>query len=269
MTHAPSVFIVGCPRSGTSVFYKTLAAHPSFACTTNLTRRFGAQSPFVRLAELFGAKHRPAEAGRLWRRFRQRGVRELTRDDLTDDDRRGLHRLVDGHVRHFGRQVFLSKWPGHSLRIGWTAAGLPDAKFIHCIRDGRAVANSVLRECKKAGYRWSYMGREIWPELGDMDWAAYAGALWSRVTLTARAALERVDPGRVLEVRYRDFVAAPLETMAGVAEFCEIPWGAGLHGTVPRLDDRNRRWKDEMSADEQQHMLEQVRPAMETLEYSM
>ena len=66
---APSVFIVGSPRGGTSVFFKTLARHPDFAFTTNLTRRFRANFILVRIAEILGGKHRPVEAGELWKSF--------------------------------------------------------------------------------------------------------------------------------------------------------------------------------------------------------
>ncbi|RKY16722.1 MAG: hypothetical protein DRQ55_17420 [Planctomycetota bacterium] len=253
---APSaVFIVGCPRSGTSIFFKTLAGHPDFAFTTNLTRRFAPRYGLVRVAERFGAQHRPVEAGRLWRRFRPRGRRELRADELTEQDRRDLSRLVQDHRRHFGRPIFLSKWPGHSLRIPWTAAGLPDARFIHVVRDGRAVANSILRECKKAGRHWSYMGKEAWPELEAMGWPEYSGALWSRVSTTCAAALERLPPERVHSLRYEDFVADPRRSLDAVAAFCGIEFSEQQHASIPTLHDRNLRWRDEMTPDEQRAML--------------
>jgi hypothetical protein len=255
MAQPSSVFIVGCPRSGTSVLFKTLAAHPKFAFTTNLTRRFAPRFGLIRIAERLGVRHRPVEAGALWRRFRPRGRRELLASELTEQDREGLTRLVDDHRRHFDRPIFLSKWPGHSLRIDWTAAGLPDARFIHMVRDGRAVANSILRECKKAGYHWSYMGREIWPELESMGWPEYSGALWSRITLTCAAALERVAPERVHTVRYEDFMGDAQGILDGIATFCGIEFGAVHRAAAPVLVDRNARWRSEMTPAEQAAMM--------------
>ena len=268
MASPASVFIVGCPRSGTSVFFKTLAVHPEFAWTTNLTRRFGKHLGLVRLAERLGARHRPVEAGALWRQFRRRGRRELMAEELTEADRIGLERLVDDHRRHFGRPMFLSKWPGHSLRVSWLAAGLPQARFIHVVRDGRAVANSILRECRKAGTRWSYMGRDLWPELESMEWPEYSGALWSRVTLICAAALERLPPERVHTVRYEDLVARPHDTLDDVAAFCGIRFGPEERAAFPTLDDRNTRWLTEMTSDEQAAMLRGAADGLVALGYA-
>ena len=113
----PIVFILGSPRSGTSVLFKTLASHPSFASTTNLTRRFRANFTLVRLAELFGGTHRPVEAGELWKSFWPDNRRVRDETDLTEHHRRMLAKIVRGHVRHFRREIFLAKRPDFSMRV--------------------------------------------------------------------------------------------------------------------------------------------------------
>lgn len=263
----PSVFIVGSPRSGTSVFYKTLCEHPAFAFTTNLTRRFKGRMGLVRVAELFGAKHRAVEAGALWKAFWPTGERDSDESALTDHHRVMLERMVRSHVEHFRRPVFLNKKPGNALRVRWLAAGLPNAKFVQCVRDGRAVANSILRECKKADKRWSYLGRELWPELGEMDYAAFSGGIWSRLSVLGDQALATLPPERVHTVRYEDFIADPLGVLADIAAFCEIEWGPRFHDIVPRLDDRNSKWKTAMTPEEQAAMLREARPGLEHFGY--
>jgi hypothetical protein len=220
------------------------------------------------VAELLGGSHRPVEAGALWKAFWPSGAVERTEADLTEHQRHMLRRMVVGHTRHFGKPIFLNKKPGNVLKIRWLAAGLPNALFIHCLRDGRAVANSILRECKKADIRWSYLGREQWPELADMDYASYSGALWSRLALTGAAAVAHVEPGRVHTVRYEDFISDPLGTLAQTAAFCGIGWGPQHHGMVPRLDDRNDKWRTEMTPEEQECMLREARPGLEQLGYA-
>ncbi len=250
-----SVFIVGCPRSGTSVFFQTFSQHPSFAYTTNLTRRFRAHFGLVRIAEKLGGTHRPVEAAALWKGLWPTGVRERTEADLTDSQRRRLHRMVNDHIRHFGRPVFLNKKPGMALRIRWLAAALPNCRIIHVLRDGRAVANSILEQCKKADLRWSYVGREMWPELADMNYAAYSGALWSRITRVCDDACQSLPHEQVLTVRYEDFVADAAGTLRKAAGFCDIPWGEEHAHLVPQLGSRNDKWKKVMTAEEQTDML--------------
>lgn len=263
-----SVFIVGSPRSGTSVFFKTLAQHPAFATTTNLTRKFLARFWMVRIAELLGAKHRPVEAGALWKSFWPRGKRESDGNDLTEEHRRILRRIVDGHVRHFKREIFLNKRPDMSIRIKWVAAGLPESRFIHIVRDGRATANSILHQCKVRGKpHWSFIGRDMWADLREMDSATYSGAIWSRVAILADKALATLDPSRVLTVRYEEFVKDPAGILERTAGFCGITWEEEHHAFIPNLEDRNYKWKKQMTEEEQKRMLASARPGLEYFGY--
>ena len=264
----PSVFILGSPRSGTSILFKTLANHPSFACTTNLTRRFRANFTLVRIAELFGGKHRPVEAGELWNSFWPDGRKVRDEKDLTEYHRRMLEKIVWGHVRHFRRQVFLAKRPGISMRIRWLAAGLPNAKFVHVLRDGRAVANSILAKGRERGIpRWAYIGKDMWPDLAEMEPVAYCGAIWARTAMLTDRTLSTLEPERVLTLRYEDFVRRPLRIVGETAAFCGVPWGEDFEGIVQHLEDRNYKWKEQMSPEEQERMIEQARPGLDYFGY--
>ena len=267
-TDPRSVFVVGCPRSGTSVFFQTFSRHPDFAFTTNLTRRFRGHFGLVKLAENLGGKHRPVEAGPIWKSIWPSGVRERTEADVTDEHRRRLDRLVRGHLEHFDRPVFLAKRPGLALRVRWLAEAVPGSKIIHVLRDGRAVANSVLEQCKRADLRWSYIGREMWPELGEMDYASFSGALWARITTTCDAACRTLPDDRVMTVRYEDFIREPDETLAAAADFCGVRWGPEQAHLVPHLEDRNNKWLKAMTPEEQALMLEQVTPTLEAFGYA-
>lgn len=250
------------------MFFKTLAQHPEFACTTNLTRRFRANFTLVRIAEVFGGKHRPVEAGELWNSFWPTGQKVRDEKDLTEYHRRMLEKIVRGHVRHFRRQVFLAKRPGIVMRIRWLAAGLPNAKFVHVLRDGRAVANSILMKGRERGVtRWSYIGKDMWPELAEMDSASFSGAIWARSAMLAHRTLGTLEPERVLTVRYEDLIIEPLRIMKETAAFCRVSWGREHEGIVPHLEDRNYKWKEQMSPEEQERMIEQARPGLDLFGY--
>lgn len=263
---AQALFVLGCPRSGTSIVFKTLAAHPDVCTTTNLTRRFGARFPLVRLAERLGARHRPVEAGPLWKAIWPPGTRERMADEVTGEQREALQRLVTGHREHFGRPLFVGKRPGLTLRLRWLAAALPEARFLHVVRDGRAVANSVLRECKAANRHWSYVGRELWPDLGALDFASYSGALWSRIALTADRAAAELD-GRVHTLRYEDFVRRPREALRQVAAFAGLSWTDAHDALLPELRDRNDKWRRELDETEQRLVLSHAEPGLRHFGY--
>ncbi|MHC4861328.1 MAG: sulfotransferase family protein, partial [Planctomycetota bacterium] len=182
--------------------------------------------------------------------------------------RRMLEKIVRGHVRHYGRPVFLAKRPDMVMRIRWIAAGLPNARFIHVLRDGRAVANSILVQCRRRGVpRWSYIGKGMWPELAEMESVAYSGAIWARSAMLADRSLSTLDGDRVLTVRYEEFVREPLRILEETAAFCGVSWREEHREIVPHLEDRNYKWKEQMSPEEQERMLEQARPGLDHFGY--
>ena len=184
------------------------------------------------------------------------------------DQGSAYHRIVNGHTRHFRRPVFLNKRPGMVMRIRWLAAGLPNAKIIHMLRDGRAVANSILVQCKRRGKpHWSYVGKEKWPELAEMDSASYSGAIWSRVSLMVDRALADLGPERTLTIRYEDYVAEPHRVLEETAAFCGVPFGPEHHDLVPELIDQNYKWREQMTTEEQELMLAQVQEGLEHFGY--
>jgi LPS sulfotransferase NodH len=256
---ARSLFVVGAPRSGTSVLFKTLSAHPAFACTTQLTRRFRAHWWLVRVAELTGKRHRAVEAGELWKSFWPNAKVERTEADLTEEHVRKLRNIVDGHCRHFRRPVFLAKRPDFSIRIRWLAAGLPEAKFVHIVRDGRAVARSILEQLRRGPKRrWAMIGRNLWPELLTMEEAAYSGAIWSRTTTICARALATLDPSRVETIRYEDFVADPVPVLSRITSLVDVEWSDEHANLLPKLDNRNPKWREMLTEEEQAAVLSEA-----------
>jgi hypothetical protein len=63
------IFVLGAPRSGTSVLYKKMAQHPDLAFVSNLTKKYPESMLLTRLILLFRDDHRPTEASKIWRRY--------------------------------------------------------------------------------------------------------------------------------------------------------------------------------------------------------
>lgn len=89
-----------------------------------------------------------------------------------------------------------------------------DVRVIHLVRDGRAVAWSVL---KRAGS----------PERPEVRWprplkAARAGAAWTAANLACEWIRRRLGPERVLRVRYEDLATAPAAELRRVGAFAGL-----------------------------------------------
>lgn len=127
------VFVVGCPRSGTSALAWALAQHPAFVT--------GPESNFlwhlcrerrVRLA--WEDAHRVADG---WLARKQVGWEEFAAAVGS-----GLQRLFESRA---GGRRWVDSSPENVLIAEDLAALFPTARFLHLVRDGRAVVSSMLR----------------------------------------------------------------------------------------------------------------------------
>lgn len=127
------VFVVGCPRSGTSALAWALAQHPAFAT--------GAESNFLwhlcregRVRPAWENAHRSTDG---WLVQQQVGWEEFAACVLS-----GLQRLFESRA---GGRRWVDSSPENVLIAEDLAALFPTAHFLHLGRDGRAVVSSMLR----------------------------------------------------------------------------------------------------------------------------
>lgn len=172
------IFIIGCPRSGTGLLHQLVRLHPDVAWITPLTnwvcghdwqdvlgvravrwaeRGLSACPSWLRPRFLGGPFDgslsvddlpETAEGHSIWNRplperFGDR--HEATEADVTPAARAYLHRVVHWHTRYANRPRFVSKTPRNLFRIRYLYEVFPDAHFVHLLRDGRAVAASILK----------------------------------------------------------------------------------------------------------------------------
>jgi len=106
--------------------------------------------------------------------------------------------------------VLIEKTPDHATEINHILKVLPDAKFIHVIRDARGVANSMQAARKHFWGKWA---------AGSPKDAAL---WWTKAVTSARAAGAPLGPQRYTEVFYEDLLA---DTPAGLKKlfaFCGV-----------------------------------------------
>ncbi len=199
-TGARLVFAGGCPRSGLTLLRRMLSPHSRIEC-----------GPDTGLAPSIAMQ---------WQAFSQQLGELHARDfDLhAEDMRQAMASLLTGLF-----ETPLTRFPDHVL-IEKTALNiavfeqlgrmLPEARFIHVVRDGRDVAASLLER------DWADAAGTPFPHVTRPDAAL---KFWSDlVTLGIRA--ERALPGRVLRVPYEELVRRPSATLTAVCEFLDLPF---------------------------------------------
>lgn len=249
----PPVFVVGAPRSGTSLLYRLLCLHPESVWVSNwLSRaprvtavaslsRFTARAQRLRGRVWFGTHAESAYAGGPRRTpvaqllprpvegepfFRAYGLPEASDEAEPTRRQTALRGAVADLTRFGGGRVFVSKRTAHNRRLPLLHAIFPDARFVVVTRDGRAVAESLSRAPRWHDSRiWWYGDTPLsWEEEGGDPWELCARH-WVKEVEAVEHGLARLPAPNVLQLRYEDFVADPQSTLVRIGEFTGLPPG--------------------------------------------
>lgn len=188
------IFIVGLPRSGSTLLERMLTNHSQVAGAGELVD-FGLQ--LLRAANT-SSQYSAAFRGQ-WPTL-----------DLADV---GRGYLVQAGWRAGDKPWFVDKQPANWIVAGLLHAALPAARILHIARDPTDVCFSNWRARFGDAYPWSY------------DFATLAAHYGEYVRLMRH--WHAACPGAILDVDYADLVHAPAATVRRVLDFCGLPWEAG------------------------------------------
>jgi hypothetical protein len=213
------VFIVGCPRSGTTWLQRLLAGHPRV--------RTGQES------DLFDVYIGPQLQA--WRReldASSSGRGGVGLACYLDDAaylkalQRYLLSLLEPMVGSLAEgEIFVEKTPSHALYIDVIRELLPDSRFVHVLRDARDTVASLVAASRDWGSGWA-------PRR-----AAGAARMWVQHVGAAREAAAKLPPDRFLEVRYEALHAGGPRVLRQVVDWLGLAWS---EEDVSKALDANR-----------------------------
>ena len=264
------LIVIGTGRCGTTLVFEVLAAHPQVTWLSaalvegreplhdQVARRLG-----FRVGPWFQPK---GEAYAFWTRFDppffSRGV-EPSEEHVPAGMAQAVHAEITRQQRITGRRRFVTKLTGWSP-IRYFDAIFPDARYLHVVRDGRAVAWSLLNVDWWDGFhgpnpwgkspdKMSPAERETWEQSGRSRYIL-AGLQWQRFMegLTRHGAQ---IGDRYRELRYERLVAQPVESFREVLGWADLSRDQGfLEGIANReFHDGNRQWRERVpQADQRQ-----------------
>jgi len=262
------IFVIGTGRCGSTIFYEMLAKHPQVAFVSNLNSAFPRQrwlsafnTAFGKLGLRLGVIS-PSEAYPLLNSIYPgfgRPCRTLNATDVLASVMKNMRRLFADYLRYQRKRRICYKYTGWS-RIGFFNKIFPDALFIHMVRDGRAVANSMLNVSWWHGWqgpwnwRWGELPKQYrkeW-EQSDYSFAVLAGIEWKMILDEIEESKKELEPGRFLEIRYEDFVADPLAIFEQVTDFAGLTFDKKFIKKIERykLRNMNYKWEEELSESE-------------------
>ncbi|MFO7251088.1 MAG: sulfotransferase [Actinomycetes bacterium] len=203
------IFIVGCPRSGTTLLQLMLHAHPRIAIPPETRILVHAYNRRLRFGDLSERRNREALAE--WIASRPR----LQFGDLGIDAATFVERAGDGpgtlgsvleivyrmYAERHGKPRWGDKRPPYIRHIDAIVRMFPDAQFIHLIRDPRDCVAS----------------------LKEMPWfrgtTAEAAHRWAEAIDLGRRAARRLPAGGYIEIQYERLTADPRGTLTELCAF--------------------------------------------------
>lgn len=187
------IFIVGLPRSGSTLLEQILAAHSSVDGTMELAN-------VISMAHGFNAK-RANSAPRPYPEV----LNELTSEELFE---LGQRYLTDTQHHRQGAPLFIDKMPNNFRHIALIKLILPNAKIIDARRDPMACCFSGYKQLFAEGQEFSY-------RLEDLAhyYTAYVAVMqhWDEAL-----------PGAILRVENEALIANPEQQIRRMLDYCGL-----------------------------------------------
>lgn len=192
----PVVFIGGMPRSGTTLLRVMLDSHPDVRCggeTRVIPRLLNLRNSWLKA---------PFESQRLL----EAGI---TADVLDRAVGEFMLEIIARHGRPAKR--LCNKDPFTLKSAVYIGSLFPNAQFLYMIRDGRAVAHSIV-------------SRKV--TISGFDINDYRQCLkkWNSATSSMYEQCKQLGPKRCHPVYYEQLVLHPEQTLKGILMFLNLPW---------------------------------------------
>ena len=232
------IFVVGCPRSGTTLLQSLLAANSQMVSFPE-THFYERMIPGRKLAVALGLA--PRRARRRWKMC----LHDIRHEEMqsflppyaifVSQYSAAFIRILDTLCLQQGHRRWLEKTPAHIRRIPEIQRLVPDPRFVHILRAGEDVIASMFNLGSQYPQTWG-------PWYGTLDQCVDR---WVRDVRISQSYAEQ--PNHRL-VRYDELLRDPRSVVQELCEFLEIPFEDSMLTEYARQADelvhRREHWKD-------------------------
>ena len=266
-THSPikPILIIGAPGSGTTLLYQTLCSHRDLAYITPNMLRAG----ILRHGRFLGDRRKALfilqnlihrdytsnlpQGDALWIKYFG-DYNYMTENDYSEEMAGYFRKKVLQVQNLWGRPRLVDKTLLNCFRVRLLNSIFPDVKFIHIIRDGRAVAFSILNKIEIAGDPNPLFHVGFKDILGDKYQSQRSelynyGLVWAEFVRKGREA-SAFAKGRYYEVCYENLITEPHKELRKIVDFCELNWYSEFEEKIPPTQNMNEKWKQKASKEQ-------------------
>lgn len=238
------IFIVGCPRSGTTLLQGMLAAHPDIysipetfffsraLISNNPVKRF-LLWPAIKVRRHF--KNLVLEADQSLSESFNIGI-------FQSDYYRPFVDFMDSIALKNKKNIWVEKTPMHLYCIEEIQKRIPDAYILHLTRNGIDVVHSLVKATTDNPAQWARFGgwwRKYWKGYSIDD----AIKIWNKDINITKACLEK--PRNIL-VKYENLVSDPFSSLLNLCKEIDIRYDENMihaEQSFTRIVREDELWK--------------------------
>ena len=222
----PFLFVVGCPRSGTTLLQRMLDAHPLLAVANDThfipralekAGQNGCKNSVVRARPLTPGL---VNAVKTYHRFPRLGLDDAAVDEAArtaDTYSDFVSALYREYARMGGKALAGEKTPDYVRHLPLLHSLFPWVRSVHILRDGRDVALSIL---EWAGPDKGPGKLPLWGE----EPVAVCALWWRWQVETGQRDARTLVPDHYFELKYERLVEKPTHTLRSVMDFLQLPF---------------------------------------------
>lgn len=262
------IFLIGSGRSGTTLLLDLLTKHPDLAWFSNwfnLHPNYPWLAAPLRIWDIpiIGSKIAGRIPGLLHSHeainvYKYCGIRDLHYEkrsflietDVTCKAATCMRGLIARYLAFRGKKRFITKNTNNCARVRYLKTIFPDAQFIHIIRDGRAVAYSLLNVewWPNLTLWWSGFTPDEWKREGNSP-IELCARHWQHMVHTVRSNAATFPSGDYIEIKYEDLVKDTMHQLSMILEFCDLPSMPAFENAMKRFNiyNSNYKWRKNLS----------------------
>jgi hypothetical protein len=256
------IFIIGLPRSGTTILEELFTAHKDTAYFENYSARLYRHPRMFRFIPILMKYQkirykidRPKRSeGWVWDRFANL-LDYLDESHVTDKIKNYYYDAIKYQLKAFNATSFVSKNPRNCMRIRWINHMFPNSPYIMIERDQKSVISSMYQALKRYKKKWGdeflkppsslrgygFIKKTLGENSSDMQtcvdfYELYRKALYQDLPIISN---------RTLVIQYEEFVKDPRNIIKRLYKFTNLDWYDELNKIIPeKLQlSNNEKWK--------------------------
>ena len=203
------IFLVGAPRSGTTILQSLLAAHPEVISFPE--SKFFHYLLYDKFAEKFSSRMETFFKDEI---KRPELLKDFDDSQTTENKVGWFVGVLDGLAAEQNKSIWLEKTPEHIYFLEDIDNFLPDAKFIHILRNGMDVIASM--------YEATRSFHELWGDAWDLE---HCIDRWKYAVLTSH---KYVNHSNHILVKYEQIVDNKAQILSQICNFIGIDYDQAM-----------------------------------------